>query len=87
MLNGISMRFEGLDVWKRASRLSCTVYQQTEPCKNFGFRDQITRSSLSVPSNIADQSAGATFERCAVGIDLEEVKYMDVLNRGRKEKP
>lgn len=48
------MRFEQLDVWKRASRLSCRIYQETEAIQNWGFKDQITRSGLSVPSNIAE---------------------------------
>lgn len=56
------MRFEQLDVWKKASRLSCDIYKLTESVSNWGFKDQITRSGLSVPSNIADKSAGATFE-------------------------
>ncbi len=48
------MRFEKLSVWKRASRLSCDVYRASEAIPNWGFKDQITRSSLSVPSNIAE---------------------------------
>ncbi|MCG9729300.1 four helix bundle protein [Shewanella sp. Isolate13] len=48
------MRFEQLDVWKRASRLSCDIYKATEAVQNWGFKDQITRSGLSVPSNIAE---------------------------------
>jgi four helix bundle protein len=48
------MRFEQLDVWKRASRLSCEIYRLTESVSNWGFKDQITRSGLSVPSNIAE---------------------------------
>lgn len=48
------MGFEGLDVWKRAARLSATLYQETKDLKDFGFRDQLTRSGLSVPSNIAE---------------------------------
>ena len=48
------MRFEQLDVWKRASRLSCDIYKATETIQNWGFKDQITRSGLSVPSNIAE---------------------------------
>ena len=48
------MRFEQLDVWKRASRLSCEIYKATETVQNWGFKDQITRSGLSVPSNIAE---------------------------------
>lgn len=48
------MRFEQLDVWKRASRLSCDIYKATETIQNWGFKDQITRSGLSIPSNIAE---------------------------------
>ncbi len=80
------MRFEQLDVWKRASRLSCQIYQVTESVSNWGFKDQITRSGLSVPSNIADKSAGATFERCDFSICLEEVRYMDVPSKVKSVK-
>lgn len=48
------MRCEKLDVWKRSARLSVEVYKAFANCKDFGFKDQITRSSLSVPSNIAE---------------------------------
>ncbi len=48
------MSFEDLDVWKRSARLSATLYQQTKQLKDFGFRDQLTRSGLSIPSNIAE---------------------------------
>jgi four helix bundle protein len=48
------MRFELLDVWKRASRLSCDIYILTKNLKDYGFKDQITRAGLSVPSNIAE---------------------------------
>jgi four helix bundle protein len=48
------MRCEKLDVWKRSSRLSVDVYKHFTLCKDFGFKDQITRSSLSIPSNIAE---------------------------------
>jgi len=48
------MRFEQLDVWKRSARLSATLYRELRDLKDWGFRDQITRSGLSVPSNIAE---------------------------------
>jgi four helix bundle protein len=46
--------FERLDVWKRSSRLCVTLYRELKDCKDWGFKDQITRSALSVPSNIAE---------------------------------
>ena len=39
------MRFEDLDVWKRSARLSADIYKHFANCKDFGFKDQITRSS------------------------------------------
>ena len=48
------MSYEDLDVWKRACRLSCEIYTVLSRCRDFGFRDQITRSGLSIPSNIAE---------------------------------
>lgn len=48
------MRFEELEVWKRAARLSATLYQETAGIKDWGFRDQVTRSGLSIPSKIAE---------------------------------
>lgn len=46
--------FEDLVVWKRSARLSSDVYKELRELKDFGFKDQITRSGLSVPSNIAE---------------------------------
>lgn len=48
------MKCERLDVWKRACRLSTEIYKNFIDSKDFGFKDQITRSSLSIPSNIAE---------------------------------
>lgn len=46
-------RFEELDVWKKSARLSADIYKTLSELKDYGFRDQITRAGLSVPSNIA----------------------------------
>lgn len=48
------MNFENLEVWKRACQLSVEIYKAMKELNDFGFKDQITRSSLSVPSNIAE---------------------------------
>ncbi len=48
------MRCENLDVWKRACRLSVEIYKHFKDSRDFGFKDQITRSSLSIGSNIAE---------------------------------
>ena len=48
------MNFEDLEVWQRSTRLSIEVYKAISELRDYGFRDQIFRSSLSIPSNIAE---------------------------------
>ena len=48
------MAFEDLDVWKRSAGLSADIYRELSGLKDYGFKDQITRSGLSIPSNIAE---------------------------------
>jgi len=50
-------RFEELEVWKVSMELCTSVYELTngkEFAKDFGLKDQIRRSSVSVPSNISE---------------------------------
>jgi four helix bundle protein len=54
------MRFEDMDVWKRSSRLSVSIYAELAGLRDFGFKDQIARSGLSIPSNIAEGFGRAT---------------------------
>jgi len=48
------MKCENLDVWKRSASLSSELYLYFRESKDYGFKDQITRSGLSIPSNIAE---------------------------------
>ena len=48
------MKCENLDVWKKSCKLTVEIYRYFKDSKDFGFRDQIRRSSLSIPSNIAE---------------------------------
>jgi four helix bundle protein len=48
------MRFEDLEVWKKAVKLSGEIYKELRQLKDYGFKDQITRSGLSIASNIAE---------------------------------
>ncbi|MEH6443353.1 MAG: four helix bundle protein [Oceanospirillaceae bacterium] len=48
------MQYENLDVWRRSRLFTIEVYKQCRGLKDFGFKDQITRSALSVPSKIAE---------------------------------
>ena len=50
----MSKSFEDLDVWQRSRALAVCVYRALQACKDYGFRDQITRAAVSIPSNIAE---------------------------------
>jgi four helix bundle protein len=58
------MNFEKLEVWQKATQLSTDIYRELMSLKDFGFRDQITRSSLSIPSNIAEGFERGTQKEC-----------------------
>ena len=45
---------ENLEVWKRSCQLSVELYKVLANCRDRGFKDQITRAALSIPSNIAE---------------------------------
>jgi four helix bundle protein len=47
-------QFEDLEVWKRSSRLAVSVLELLEPVKLYALKDQMARSCISVPSNIAE---------------------------------
>ena len=47
-------RFEDLLCWKKSRELVSEVYRALKDCKDYGFKDQIQRASVSVMSNIAE---------------------------------
>lgn len=46
--------FENLEVWQKAVKLASEIYKHFIDNRDFVFRDQITRSALSVPSHLAE---------------------------------
>jgi four helix bundle protein len=66
----MAMKFQRLDVWKRSAALTCEVYIALKTLSDMGFRQQITRSCLSMPSNIAEG-----WERSS---DKERCRYLDI---------
>jgi len=47
-------KFEEIIAWQKAGELSVKVYSQFKDCRDFGFKDQIQRASVSIMNNIAE---------------------------------
>lgn len=47
-------RFEDLEVWKESMRLASNIYSVLKKSRDFGLKDQMQRSAVSIPSNIAE---------------------------------
>ncbi len=63
--------FKELKVWQEARTLAVRIYKITSSgalSRDFGFRDQIRRAAISIPSNIAEG-----YER---GTDKEFIRYI-----------
>jgi len=52
--------FEEIISWQKSKALTIDVYRIFRICKDYSFKDQIQRASLSINNNIAEG-----FERCS----------------------
>ena len=50
----IIKRFEDIISWQKGKELSVMIYSLFSERKDFGFRDQIQRASVSIMNNIAE---------------------------------
>ena len=46
--------FEDLLIWQEGMKLCDEIYTVLRKCKDFSLRDQMQRSAVSIPSNIAE---------------------------------
>ncbi len=53
-MEGSQRGFEHLEVWRRSVDLSVDLFKKLKGVTDRGFRDHITRTAMSVPSNIAE---------------------------------
>ena len=75
-----SERFEDFEVWKLSKRLAKEVYEisrRGEFAKDFGLRDQIQKSVVSIMSNIAEG-----FER---GSNKEFIQFLFIAKGSAEE--
>lgn len=61
--------FESLRVWQEARIFVNDVYAMMQNCKDYGFRDQIQRASVSIMNNIAEGNESGS-----------DAKYVNFLN-------
>ncbi len=47
-------RFEDIIAWQKSKELTLQIYSLFEASKDFGFKDQIQRASVSIMNNIAE---------------------------------
>ncbi len=47
-------KFEDIIAWQKAQDLAVVIYNAFKSSKDFGFRDQIQRASVSISNNIAE---------------------------------
>ena len=47
-------RFEDIIAWQKAQALASSIYSVFSSCKDYGFKDQIQRASISVMNNISE---------------------------------
>jgi four helix bundle protein len=46
--------FEEIVAWRLAKELSLEIYTSFKDCKDYGFKDQIQRATISIMNNIAE---------------------------------
>lgn len=51
---GTIKNFEDLAVWKMSREIVNQIYNDFKSCRDFGFRDQITRAGISIMNNISE---------------------------------
>ncbi|EOV6282503.1 four helix bundle protein [Vibrio parahaemolyticus] len=74
------MKFEQLEVWKWSSRLANLVYAFMRDRQDYVFKDQTTRSALSIPSYIAEGLKRNRERRSAVSQTYigRDIGYIDL---------
>ena len=51
---GTNKNFEDLEIWKMSRELVNLIYSDNRKCRDFSFKDQISRAGISVMNNISE---------------------------------
>lgn len=70
-------KFEDIIAWQKAQDLAVIIYKSFEKSKDFGFKDQIQRASVSISNNIAEG-----FDRMS---DKEFVRFLYIVQASCSE--
>ena len=63
---GTVKNFEELVIWKMSRAIVNQIYADFKSCRDYGFRDQITRAGISIMNNISEgfcRSSDAEFKQ------------------------
>jgi four helix bundle protein len=89
-------QFEDIIAWQKSQDVAVKIYASFKELKDYGFRDQICRATVSISNNIAegfDRSSSADFTRflyislssCSEVKSMlylaERLKYIDLKKR------
>ena len=82
-------RFEDLIAWQKGQDLAVMVYELMANCRDYGFKDQICKASVSVSNNISEGFERSTDNQFAQFLDYAkgscgEVKSMTYLAKRLK---
>ena len=61
---------ENLRVWQETRTFVNAIYEMMQNCKDFSFKDQIQRASISIMNNIAEGSESGT--------DKAYIRYLNI---------
>jgi four helix bundle protein len=76
--------FRGLVVWQKSKDLAALIYRitGTRPfAQDFGLRDQVRRSSVSIPSNIAEGDERDTDKEAVRGFYIAKGSSAELLTQ------
>lgn len=89
--------FQDIGIWQESKKLTVAIFLEFKDLKEYSFKDQIQRASLSIPNNIAEgfdrqskkefvrflyYARGSASEVKSMLIIMEELNYIDEKKRG-----